>query len=88
MGVEVYLSFFFSFFIHVNVYVQPYDYDGPRGRSLPVHGHHTATAGQSAIRLPLKLRTATQPESIACVVVPRDGISTILSWNECTRIDY
>lgn len=53
MGVEVYLSFFFfSFFIHVNVYVQPYDYDGPRGRSLPVHGHHTATAGQSAIRSP------------------------------------
>lgn len=86
MGVEVYLSFFPPFFIHVNVYVQPYSYDGRRGRPLPVHGHHTATAGQSAIRLPLRLRTATQPESIACVV-PRDGISTILSWNECTRID-
>lgn len=88
MGVEVYLSFFFSPFLFMltcmcnRMIMTDLEVDLCRFMAIT----QPLPASRPSV-LPLKLRTATQPESIACVVVPRDGISTILSWNECTRID-
>lgn len=82
MGVEVYLSFFLFYSClkyECNRMVMT-DQEVDLCRSMVI------AQPLPALRLPSKLRTATQPKSIASVV-SRDGISTSLSWNECIRID-